>query len=68
MTSPEWFGVRVDHVRTSRDPKDYTIGCGQTPDDHQAGEVFKSGRVCAGAGTVESCQLCPFSPTYWRST
>ncbi len=64
-TAPE-FGVRVDVERAStRAEGDHTIGCGEPPEDYQAGQPFKSGRVCAGLGTQLLCQLCPSSPNYW---
>jgi hypothetical protein len=59
--------IVVETVRAaSRNENDYTIGCGQTPDDYQQDQKFKSGRVCAAAGKTPSCQLCPHSPNYWR--
>lgn len=46
---------------------DHADGCGKVPADYMPGEVFKSGRVCAGTGMsngfrVVSCQLCPYVP------
>lgn len=38
---------------------DVALGCGDVT-------TKTSGRVCTGAGTQLSCQLCPHSPTYWN--
>jgi hypothetical protein len=59
--------IRVSILRAGfDDPDDHTFGCGQPPEDYQPGQRFKTGTVCAGAGTLPSCGLCPHSPSYHR--
>src|SRR5689334_12371421 len=59
--------IRVANLRAGfDDPHDQTFGCGQPPADYQPDQLFKTGTVCAGAGTQPSCGLCPHSPSYHR--
>lgn len=42
--------------------EDGPYGCGTSADP------VVMGRVCGAAGEVLACQLCPRSPSYWRSS